>query len=501
MSSKLCGIGRRSTRKKKRPLQGVSRIPQCLESEEDVENMKSVVKQVTQSCRSMKKELSKVLYRENQDVSRQKIEEDVRTIRRSVDDLHRLMELGEYESEKEIALKSENRKLKRDYETLQRQTQENTDAHSRTLKEEGSVKEENKALMEENQELRVELANKKKKLLELEQIQKSIEQVDSIEKNLKTKENENEKLNHEIQKLKKDNNSLEDELKSSRTEFDNLQQTLSLKHIQQQENEDQLNELQADINRLQYKLQKEVDAKDHALNRLSALAAVRLKDNNPNITDLSDPNRPLKVGEKLTRLYDDEWTDAIEALEDEKVTELDGIKILLELLTETFTVCKSWSTSQLTTIRALLACPQLEKVKGEIRMTNELNDEMVEIPDPPQEIMKMIKDHRKEVAKIILPKILKALSPHLKHELNLNDAKMKACDAYIEKCVELCWYMLVQDPPMDLCWQYKHGDPFPSNSFRSYTASGDKVDYVVWPSLYLYENGSIISKGVCQGLK
>lgn len=69
------------------------------------------------------------------------------------------------------------------------------------------------------------------------------------------------------------------------------------------------------------------------LYRLSALAAVRLKDNNPNITDLSDPNRPLKVGEKLTRLYDDEWTDAIEALEDEKVTELDGIKILLELLT------------------------------------------------------------------------------------------------------------------------------------------------------------------------
>ena len=36
---------------------------------------------------------------------------------------------------------------------------------------------------------------------------------------------------------------------------------------------------------------------------------------NPNITDLSDPNRPTKVVEMMTELYDNEWTDAFEALQ------------------------------------------------------------------------------------------------------------------------------------------------------------------------------------------
>ncbi|KAL5013088.1 hypothetical protein ScPMuIL_011639 [Solemya velum] len=166
-------------------------------------------------------------------------------------------------------------------------------------------------------------------------------------------------------------------------------------------------------------------------------------------------------------------------------------------IAEIFTVCKSLSTGQMATIRALLVCPQLETVRGEIKPTHTLKDAIPASKD----IMKLIKDYRKEMAGNVLPEIRKAIYPHLKHELNLNDAKMKACDAYIEKCVELCWYMLVQDPPMDLCWQFQQGDPFPSNSFRSYTSSGDKVDYVVWPTLYLFENGSVISKGVCQGLK
>lgn len=36
--------------------------------------------------------------------------------------------------------------------------------------------------------------------------------------------------------------------------------------------------------------------------------------NNPNIADLSDPNRQTKIGEKYSELYDNEWTDAYEAL-------------------------------------------------------------------------------------------------------------------------------------------------------------------------------------------
>jgi hypothetical protein len=48
---------------------------------------------------------------------------------------------------------------------------------------------------------------------------------------------------------------------------------------------------------------------------LSYAAGARLTDNNPNITNLHDPNRPMKLADKFNKIYDDEWTDIIERLE------------------------------------------------------------------------------------------------------------------------------------------------------------------------------------------
>ena len=46
--------------------------------------------------------------------------------------------------------------------------------------------------------------------------------------------------------------------------------------------------------------------------RLSSLAGDKLTKGNPAITDLGDPNRPMKIAEKYSELYDNEWTDAID---------------------------------------------------------------------------------------------------------------------------------------------------------------------------------------------
>lgn len=67
--------------------------------------------------------------------------------------------------------------------------------------------------------------------------------------------------------------------------------------------------------------------------RLSAAAANKLRDNNPGIADLSDPNRPMKLAEKLSELYDNEWTNAMEIMEDKGIEEEEGIQILLNILT------------------------------------------------------------------------------------------------------------------------------------------------------------------------
>ena len=57
------------------------------------------------------------------------------------------------------------------------------------------------------------------------------------------------------------------------------------------------------------------------------MTSMQLRSNNPNIVDLSDLNRPTKIGEQLSELYDKEWTDAFEDLMKEK-SEREAIKIL-----------------------------------------------------------------------------------------------------------------------------------------------------------------------------
>ena len=65
---------------------------------------------------------------------------------------------------------------------------------------------------------------------------------------------------------------------------------------------------------------------------LSALTAAQVKENNPNFSDLSDPNRPEKLGEQMSLLYDDQWTDATEALADLKLDDDAVVKTLLDIL-------------------------------------------------------------------------------------------------------------------------------------------------------------------------
>lgn len=48
---------------------------------------------------------------------------------------------------------------------------------------------------------------------------------------------------------------------------------------------------------------------------MSTIAGEKLTKGNPGITDLSDPNRPMKISERYGELYDNEWTDAMVKVE------------------------------------------------------------------------------------------------------------------------------------------------------------------------------------------
>lgn len=62
------------------------------------------------------------------------------------------------------------------------------------------------------------------------------------------------------------------------------------------------------------------------------MAGERLTDGNPNIADLSDKNRPTKLAEMYSELYDNEWTNAYELLTKDGETEENACSILVKTL-------------------------------------------------------------------------------------------------------------------------------------------------------------------------
>jgi hypothetical protein len=50
------------------------------------------------------------------------------------------------------------------------------------------------------------------------------------------------------------------------------------------------------------------------------MAGDKLTKGNPVITELGDPNRPMKIAEKYGGLFDDEWTDAMDYSDDDMRT-------------------------------------------------------------------------------------------------------------------------------------------------------------------------------------
>lgn len=68
------------------------------------------------------------------------------------------------------------------------------------------------------------------------------------------------------------------------------------------------------------------------LNRLSSFASKQLTEGNAAFTDLSDKNRPTKIGERFGLIFDDEWSEAFEELKDGGMDDQSVISKLLQII-------------------------------------------------------------------------------------------------------------------------------------------------------------------------
>jgi hypothetical protein len=76
--------------------------------------------------------------------------------------------------------------------------------------------------------------------------------------------------------------------------------------------------------------------------------------------------------------------------------------------------------------------------------------------------------------------------------------KLDRITKYLHKCVEVTWFLNVQDPSMGLLWPNTNESEISLNCFRHFTKFGNKLEHEVWPALLLHDHGPVIVKGVAQ---
>ncbi|KAK3100738.1 hypothetical protein FSP39_024450 [Pinctada imbricata] len=255
-----------------------------------------------------------------------------------------------------------------------------------------------------------------------------------------------------------------------------------------------------DSNRLVEKLQKdaltrekEIEEFREDIERLSSLAANALQDSNPSITNLGDPNRPTKIAEYFAELYDNEWTNAFETLTTSfYMEEKSAITCLLDIARECYDFCKSLADGQLQDIYKVL----FMLYKDDSSASSILKEKIYGLS---KQELKTLRDIRRSIAPKAQSSVFKILHDD-DGRTSVTNERLRSCGPYIEKCVELCWLMQVQDPPLHLNWTVQSGGKVDVSMYRFYTQSGTYVEYLVWPSLHLFKDGHLLSKGVVQAI-
>ncbi|KAL5011704.1 hypothetical protein ScPMuIL_010255 [Solemya velum] len=231
---------------------------------------------------------------------------------------------------------------------------------------------------------------------------------------------------------------------------------------------------------------------DDMATRMSKMASHKLHTNNPNVADLNDDNRPSKIAEKFSELYDNQWTEAFEELS-RIMSEIDTIYMLLRIVRYAYKYCRDVAEEQIQAMEknmqeVMLYPEKFHRPKSRMEYRSS-KPAASAVSKADNKASYYSTQYRKEAAVAslfineCLPQIYKRnISPKIQQ--------------YSERCAELTWYMVVQDPPIEMyVLDEGHVD---TDYFRFYTMSGTQVQYCVWPALRLYKHGQALLKGVLQ---
>ncbi|XP_061185378.1 uncharacterized protein LOC133193446 isoform X2 [Saccostrea echinata] len=259
-------------------------------------------------------------------------------------------------------------------------------------------------------------------------------------------------------------------------------------------NDDHMFMLQQEIDKLTEQLNIKNTEIEDLTTRLSQAASNSLMYNNPSIADLSDKNRPTKLGERFGQLYDNEWSEAYETLKISIPSEKIVYSILADVVKDIFQYCEKALQQQIADIKHDLEKRTREprffydkKSFSGIGKTDEMLSWMCE---------KYATEFQKGNAVYSVQGLTKIYKDYCKHRQFLNSYPgiMEKIESYVNLAVELCWLMCAQTPPMQLLFA-RRNDKVDKTYFRCMGHSGDKVDICIWPAVLLHDGGPVVMKG------
>ncbi|KAL4230708.1 hypothetical protein ACF0H5_011083 [Mactra antiquata] len=215
----------------------------------------------------------------------------------------------------------------------------------------------------------------------------------------------------------------------------------------------------------------------------------KLTDNKSKMASISNINRPSKLAEKFSQLYESEWSDAFEVVKKLEKYRGESDKAIIKVLFDTVTIAYQMALEKATS--------EIEKIKEEMNATGGNENE-------PEEIIKQLK-YRRKADRVVPDDDLKQkyqskvgnMFPHIP----CDNPEFDHWNRYRDACLNIAWLMAIQDPPVYLeCGDEscKSGDNHDSSRYKEYSNPGDMVDFPVWPATYMKQGGLILQTGVAQ---
>ncbi|XP_071127150.1 uncharacterized protein [Mytilus edulis] len=228
--------------------------------------------------------------------------------------------------------------------------------------------------------------------------------------------------------------------------------------------------------------------------RLSGIASQQLADGDPEFTDLGDKNRPQELGERFAELFDETWSSAYESLKpkgiDDDESDEGSMDILQQIVKVIYDVCQEISQDQIQRLIKEMIPPVVDPTSGNPKSEGYPASEQMRAKTE-----QMAREYRKLVA-LATVKVMQTeiFENHIKEKLLKGDQISKELVSYVEQCVDLIWYMCIQQPPMEIRWAVK-GEKFNKEQFRFSGRKGKKYRMTVWPAVFLHKEGPLVAPG------